>query len=313
MGLLIRSLPFFLILFVGLGDAFGIKISLKSQAVVEDEQIRLKDIAETQDLNTLGNTILGRAPYPGDVREIPKDLVRSKLRQVVRAEDLVLLGPDTVKVERAFRVIDPEELRQMVEEELRRKMDGLQMVTVRSVSQRGQVVVPTGPLNSIVELPSLGGGRGQIPVSILFYQGDSFRRKVVLTAQISALGEVVVSKGSFGRGRLLKREDLELAIRDLNEIPKDALRTIDEVVGKTLKRSISYGEVFRANMLEFPTAVKKGQTVTILLENERLKITALGTAQESGSVGEVIKVANSDSKKILHARIVDKDIVRVEF
>ncbi|MFN3533826.1 MAG: flagellar basal body P-ring formation chaperone FlgA [Desulfatiglandales bacterium] len=313
MGLLIRTLPFFVLLFVGLGDAFGIKIFLKGQAIVEDEQIRLKDIAEAQDLGNLGNTILGRAPYPGDVREISKDLVRSKLRHLMRAEDLVLLGPDTVKVERAFRVIDPEELRQMVEEELRRKMDGLQMVTVRSVSQQGQVVVPTGPLNSIVELPSLGGVRGQIPVSILFYQGDSFRRKVVLTAQISAMGEVVVSKGSFGRGRLLKREDLELAIRDLNEIPKDALRTIDEVVGKTLKRSISYGEVFRANMLEFPTVVKKGQTVTILLENERLKITALGTAQESGSVGEVIKVANSDSKKILHARIVDKDIVRVEF
>jgi flagella basal body P-ring formation protein FlgA len=44
-----------------------------------------------------------------------------------------------------------------------------------------------------------------------------------------------------------------------------------------------------------------------------LKITTLGQVKKKGRLGERIPVVNMDSKKILYARVVDANTVKVDF
>ena len=49
--------------------------------------------------------------------------------------------------------------------------------------------------------------------------------------------------------------------------------------------------------------VKRRQSVVIRLENLGLMVSAMGVAHEDGSVGDVIKVINADSKRVIMAQI----------
>jgi flagella basal body P-ring formation protein FlgA len=44
-----------------------------------------------------------------------------------------------------------------------------------------------------------------------------------------------------------------------------------------------------------------------------LKITTRGQVKKRGRLGELIPVINMDSKKILYARVIDSNTVKVDF
>jgi flagella basal body P-ring formation protein FlgA len=50
-----------------------------------------------------------------------------------------------------------------------------------------------------------------------------------------------------------------------------------------------------------------------LAEIGGIKITALGQVKKKGRLGERIPVMNFDSKKVLYARVLDSNTVKVEF
>ena len=51
----------------------------------------------------------------------------------------------------------------------------------------------------------------------------------------------------------------------------------------------------------------------IVAESDGFKITALGQVKKRGRLGERIPVINFDSKKILYARVVDANTVKVDY
>jgi flagella basal body P-ring formation protein FlgA len=44
-----------------------------------------------------------------------------------------------------------------------------------------------------------------------------------------------------------------------------------------------------------------------------LRISDFGQAKQKGAQGEMIPVMNLDSNKVIHARVVDSQTVRIEF
>ncbi len=67
-------------------------------------------------------------------------------------------------------------------------------------------------------------------------------------------------------------------------------------------RKIRAGVVIRPGMIGAPAKavlVKRRQSVVIRLENLGLMVCAMGVAQENGSVGDLIKVKNADSQRVI--------------
>jgi flagella basal body P-ring formation protein FlgA len=100
---------------------------------------------------------------------------------------------------------------------------------------------------------------------------------------------------------------------DLANLPADVIIDPEAVLGKRTKRAIGAQTVLRQNLVEFPPLVRRGDVVVIIVETEGLKATALGEVKKKGRIGERIPVINFDSKKILHARVVDANTVKVDF
>jgi flagella basal body P-ring formation protein FlgA len=71
--------------------------------------------------------------------------------------------------------------------------------------------------------------------------------------------------------------------------------------------------VLRANLVEMPPLVKRGDVVVIVAETKGLKITALGQVKKKGAMGDRIPVVNFESQKVLYARVMDANTVKVDF
>jgi flagella basal body P-ring formation protein FlgA len=69
----------------------------------------------------------------------------------------------------------------------------------------------------------------------------------------------------------------------------------------------------RGDYLERVPLIKSGQLVTIVAENDVVRITASGRAKGSGAAGDMIAVQNLNSQKEIAGRVVDASTVRVDF
>ena len=100
---------------------------------------------------------------------------------------------------------------------------------------------------------------------------------------------------------------------DLSELPAGVIADPEAVLGKRPRRAVGARVPLRADLIELSPLVKRGDLVTIIAQANGLRITTLGQVKKKGRLGERIPVVNLDSKKILHARVIDSNTVKVDF
>jgi len=83
------------------------------------------------------------------------------------------------------------------------------------------------------------------------------------------------------------------------------------VLGQALRRPLAEGSLFVLRDLMRPIVVPRGSAVIMMLETAGLSIAATGRALEDGAQGQVIRVANSQSRIELDAEVVGPGRVRV--
>jgi flagella basal body P-ring formation protein FlgA len=124
---------------------------------------------------------------------------------------------------------------------------------------------------------------------------------------------VVVTRKPLGRHKPITEDDIELQTMDLSDLPGGVITDPGAVLGKRTRRAVGAQIPLRADLVELPPLVKRGDLVVIVAESNGLKITTLGQVKKRGRLGERIPVVNMDSKKILYARVIDSNTVKVDF
>ncbi len=173
----------------------------------------------------------------------------------------------------------------------------VQNVTVEGkLPQRrpSQIITERGPI-------------GRASFVLLFGDGHSVR----VRAKVIARDWVLRSIRPLARGTILSDEDLYPALMDVSRIPKGAVKSLEQVRGMMLKRSLRADSVITEAVIKKSPLVKKGQKVVILFRSRGLKITATGIARQSGSKGEYVTVMNLSSKRYIKGVITDKGVVNV--
>lgn len=136
---------------------------------------------------------------------------------------------------------------------------------------------------------------------------------VRLWGYVEAYLPVVVTKKPINHKSILTEEDLVLDTRPLSRLPQDVVLDIKSLIGKQLKSTLKAGTVLRECYVEEPISIKNNSLVEIVAKNEKLIVKAKGKALQSGRVGEIIKVQNLSSKKVLVGKVVSASEVEVNF
>ncbi len=128
---------------------------------------------------------------------------------------------------------------------------------------------------------------------------------------ISAEMDVLTTNASLPRGHMLTLDDFSPATRRMSGGYQNYVHTPEEALGKTLKRSLASGKALTASNLTTPMAIKRGDYVLVEASAGPLTVVASGIAMTNGRIGEQIKIKNTDSDRIISARIINQGTVRV--
>ncbi|MFN8388904.1 MAG: flagellar basal body P-ring formation chaperone FlgA [Bdellovibrionota bacterium] len=288
------------------------------QVVVKGDKIALGDLAqisarekEFQPLvEQLKEIAVGEAPPPKGSMGIPG----ARLLELIRAhgippETIGYSLPQMVQVERAGRVITNEEL--LAEVQTKLSHDTQLEIQVREVLQENAQIIPLGAPE--FEIERLGEpSAGKIPLRVMVQIDKKPVARFMATAVVDDWREVPVLNKTLERGMLITPQDVELVRLNLFKQPPDVADQLDEVVGRTVKSRMPAGNTLRKSMIDIPPLVTQGKKLTLVYSYGALRATASGLSMDDGLKGDVIRVKNDSSKKIVRAKIISEDQAEVE-
>ncbi len=152
---------------------------------------------------------------------------------------------------------------------------------------------------------------GSCWIKLYFYQKGSVYQTANLNLQINMYQQVLVAREPIKAGQTLTAGQFDVVRREITSLTDPAVTSAGELIGMSASRQLPSGKTLTESFLRKEEIVKRGDLVTIEYGNGNIKITATGEAKEPGSQGEMIKVKNIASNKIISAVVQDERTVKV--
>ena len=294
------------------------RVRILEKVQIDDEKILLSDIAKIEGgdpllIQKLSGLELGRAPLPGNSRNLHENTIKTRLKQNgIDLAQLTLHIPPSIEVSRSFIEVGPEKIKGLVSDYISKNLlSGNSNASIKSIQVSDSLRLPGGRITYGVKAPRNREMVGQVPFAVNFDVNGRLYKRVWATVTIEVLAEVVITKKPLGRHKPITEDDITVVRMDLAKVPSDVITDPEAVLGKRTSRAIGSKTVLRANLVEFPPLVRRGDVVVIIAETQGLKVTALGEVKKKGALGDRIPVINFESKKVLYARVLDANTVKV--
>ena len=136
-------------------------------------------------------------------------------------------------------------------------------------------------------------------------------RQVKCQFKMHVFDRVAVAARPLTPGQPLTAADYRFEEQEVGTKGAKFMGENDVLVGKVLSRSLSIGMPILRAMLKLPDIVQPGSPVTLISKQNGVAVKMEGVALEAGHEGEVIRVRNTASRKILRGRILDEFTVEI--
>ncbi|MBW2409818.1 MAG: flagellar basal body P-ring formation protein FlgA [Deltaproteobacteria bacterium] len=302
------------------GAAQSTVIKVLEAAEVKGPKIYLGEIAkingdDRQLVEALNELVIAKAPLPSRMRVLETQFIKLRLRQNgFNISTFDICGFPKTNVTRSYTEIGKKEIEEILSDFLyTTALRGNSSARIKSLGVPNRIILPKGHITYRVSPPKDRHYVGLVPLSIEFSVDGEIQKKVRASATIEMMVEVVVARKPLQKHKPITEDDVVLHTMDLADLPGNVFMDPEAVLGKRTRRAIGSNTVLRTDLIELPPIIQRGDIVVVVAESNGLRITALGKAKRKGRLGERIPVENFDSKKILHAEIVDSRTVKIEF
>lgn len=140
---------------------------------------------------------------------------------------------------------------------------------------------------------------------------DSNHWKLFVPINVEVLKTVLLSKQALKRGTALNEDNFYPAEMNAQKLKQGFFTNPKELLGLVCKKDIPPDTPLNPYNVELAKVVLKGQEVSISASRGSLSVNMKGTALSDGCIGDVIKVKNTSSKKIIEAQVLGDQKVKV--
>ena len=145
-----------------------------------------------------------------------------------------------------------------------------------------------------------------------FKDGNLLRTESVRT-RIEVLQDVVTAARGLPAGTVLAESDIRTVRRWVRRIHPHSLPSMEATSGKRLTMQVASGAEILATMLKEVPLVRKGKMVKMVFDNGAMQIVTVGLSEEDGVAGNIVRVKNITSNKIIYARVLSDSLVGIGF
>lgn len=213
---------------------------------------------------------------------------------------------DRVVIERASQTVGQADIESALRKALQR----------RGLAARSEIdLAGKAPL---IQLPA--GVSAAVQIDQLDYDDRSGRFSAIVVADTTrlpvagraiALVEVPVLNRRFAAGEIIRKGDLDWTVMRGEQAGRQAIADAERLIGQEVRRVVPAGQTLRASDLRTPLAVMKNAVVTMMLQTPRMQLTSKGKAMEDGSVGDTIRIMNTQSKTVIEGVVTSMNTVQV--
>lgn len=133
---------------------------------------------------------------------------------------------------------------------------------------------------------------------------------VHVPAQVTVYRNIPIALRDIMRGEVISQAHIATHVVNVSAIRQAFFPDTKAIIGKEAKRNISKGEPFKTALLDSPTAVKRGELVTLESLAGSIKVSSTGTAMADGRVGQKIRVRNNSSERIISGVVISQGLVQ---
>ena len=124
---------------------------------------------------------------------------------------------------------------------------------------------------------------------------------------------IVVLTQPVRQGEIITRQQLALEKRETTNLRDDFVTQIEQVEKKQALRQLSAGTIISLKNLTEPKLIKIGDVVAISTAKSGISIRMSGVAMMDGIKGQVVRVKNQSSGRIIEATVVESGLVLVNY
>lgn len=181
-------------------------------------------------------------------------------------------------------------------------------ITTTRLDPRLRLAQCDQPLNTAFSSSSQRGSNLTVNVQC----NGSTSWNLYVPVQVKMLQDVVVLTHSLSRNSLLTASDVHIEQRDINKMLSGHFSDVNEVLGKTLTRSVAGGLGLSPRYIKSATLIKRGQEVTLLAETSGITVKMSGKALGNGAAGERIKVKNLSSDRVIEGVVTENGLISTQ-
>lgn len=293
-------------------------ISVAPEVKVDGGVITLSQLAEINGddaiwVKSLGQIRVGNAPLPGKSIVLTKELLNMRIAAAGSdINGIVWNLPEVVTVTTRGQTVNANVLIDKATEAIKQQMSNSMSSEDFSIMPVGSVQDVITPIGTAVLTGSLPSGiHSNTPTSVIVavsVNGQVFT-KVGLKFDVKWYRQVLVVTDLVNTGEILSNDKLRYERMDIGRLGPGYFTDINKVLGMAVRRPLTPGMVLMDTMFNKPMLVKQGNMVNIVARIGNMQVTATGRALQDGSEGQLIRVQNINSTKIISAKVVDASTV----
>lgn len=140
---------------------------------------------------------------------------------------------------------------------------------------------------------------------------EAGREKRDISGRFFPMTQVPVLSRPLRSGDVIGANDIQYIDMRSSDISSSLIVSAEKLIGQTPRRGVAALKPVSAADVVLPPAVKKGELVTMTLQNSVIQLTAQGRAMQTATVGEVIRVINTSSNQAIEALVTGDRTVMV--
>ena len=303
-------------LLLGAQQAHG-TLTFKSEAQVAGEYILLSSLADlSPDLaQKCGSALIWTAPPPGQIYTLTKEFLNYRLQQLGLWELFPKAAlPAAIQVRQTGVLLKGDEVAaafcRYVQQHNPYPPDNLHI----EVFPLKEPVILPDPQVTLKPLPSRNDKLlGEVTLEIVvLHQGQPLKRLKV-NGMVRLKRAVVCATRPLRAQETIGPGDIQLLPREVTGLNvEDFFTSSEQVLGHILSRSVGPQEIVTSRHLSNQPLIRRGDEVTVVLDQDGLEISTKGVAQEQGYLGKSIRLQSPKSKKEFQGMVVNAKTVKVQ-
>lgn len=201
--------------------------------------------------------------------------------------------------------------------------EAVKIFIAQHINLQGEYEVSVTPLDSRLNLPQCAEPLDTFTPTDLIKAGrmtigvrcNNIEKKwtIFTSAIIKTYQIIVVLSKPVQRGEIIIRQDLALEKRETSNLREDFVTELEQVENKQATRQLNAGSIISLKNLVEPKLIKRGDKIVISSTQADFSIRMSGVAMMDGTKGQLIRVKNQNSGRVINATVIEPGLVSVNY